>query len=136
MERHGTVSEKCLDFCYKQVAFFEKIPHLELIAFHFSTLKCVQTHRRQCKNEIIRSLDISTWTPPGRLTEESMRTASCRALASTFHLRGCTYLLSLCLADTSMGKIHTSVIRPITRSPTSGLYLRGKWVTRVNQFKT
>jgi len=135
MERHGTVSEKCLDFCYKQVALFEKIPHLELIAFHFSTLKCVQTHRRQGKNEI-RSLNISTWTPPGRLTDESMRTASCRALASTFHLRGCTYLLSLCLADTSTGKIRTSVIRPITRSPTSGLYLRGKWVTRVNQFKT
>jgi hypothetical protein len=60
-----------------------------------------------------------------------MRTASCRALASTFHLRGCTFLLSLCLADMSMSKIRTSVIRPITRSPTSGLYLRRKWVTQV-----
>jgi hypothetical protein len=135
MERHGTVSEKCLDFCYKQVALFEKIPHLELIAFHFSTLKRVQTHPRQGQNDI-RELNISTWTPPGRLTDESMRTASCRALASTFHLRGCTFLLSLCLADMSTRKIRTSVIRPITRSPTSGLYLRGKWVTQVNQFKT
>jgi len=124
VERHGTVSKKCLDFCYKQIALFEKIPHLEFIAFHFSTLKCVQSHRRQRKNDI-SSLNISTWTPPGRLTDESMRTASCRALASTFHLRGCTYLLSLCFADT-MSKIRTSVIRPITRSPTSGLYLHGK----------
>lgn len=127
VERHGTVSKKCLDFCYKQVALFEKIPHLELVALQLSTLKCRQTHRHQRKSDI-RSLDIPTWTPPGRLTDESMRTASCRALASTFHLRGCTFLLSLRPADTSMSKIRTSVIRPITRSPTSGLYLRGKWI--------
>ncbi len=87
------------------------------------------------KNDV-RLLNISTWTPPGRLTDESMRTASCRALASTFHLRGCTFHLSLCHEDTSMSKIRTSVIRPITRSPTSGLYLHGKWVIQVNQFKT
>jgi hypothetical protein len=59
MERHGAVSEECLDFRYKQIALFEKIPHLELIALQFSTLKCEQTHRRQRKNDI-RSLGLST----------------------------------------------------------------------------
>jgi hypothetical protein len=79
-----------------------------------------------------RLLNIPTWTPPGRLTDESMRTASCRAFASTFHLRGCTFLHSLCFATTGKRKIRTSVIRPITRSPTSGLYLHRKWIRKSN----
>ena len=29
--------------------------------------------------------------PPGRLTDESIRTASCLEFASTFHLRAATY---------------------------------------------
>jgi hypothetical protein len=41
-----------------------------------------------------------------------MRTASCRALASTFHLRGCTFLLSLCLADTSKHEYDTHLSDP------------------------
>jgi len=51
-----------------------------------------------------------------------MSTASSLPLASTFHLRGWTY--RVLLAETwQIMKTHTSVIRPTTRSPTSGLYL-------------
>jgi hypothetical protein len=90
MERHSTVSKKGLHFRYEQVALFKKGSHLEFIALQFATLESVQI---RSKSAMIGELDlgISTWTPPGRLTDESMRTASCRELASTFHLRGCTF---------------------------------------------
>lgn len=46
------------------------------------------------KNKRICSSSLSSfrrWTPPGKLTEDSIRTASCREFASTFHRRGCTW---------------------------------------------
>jgi len=43
MERHGTVSKKCLDFCYQQITLLKKVSHLELIALQLATLISAQT---------------------------------------------------------------------------------------------
>ena len=134
MEGHGAIRKKSLNFCYKEVPLFEEISHLELIALQLATLRVVQNRcgQHMQRRDYIKS--IPTWTPPGRLTDESMRTASCRALASTFHLRGCTFspfVKFCCGREEEM--IRTSVIRPITRSPTSGLYLNGTLVREVDR---
>jgi hypothetical protein len=47
MEGHGTISEKCLYFCYEKIALFEESSHLELIALQFPTLKSARTQRGQ-----------------------------------------------------------------------------------------
>ena len=56
-----------------------------------------------------------TRIPPGRLMDERSKTASCFAFTSTFHLL-----------------LPTSLIRPITTSPTSPEYLDRNGTTEIN----
>lgn len=86
MERHRAVREERLHLGHEQVALFEKRAHLQLVAFEFTAL--VTGSSMQFASFVIY---VHTCTPPGRLTDESIRTASCREFASTFHRRGCTW---------------------------------------------
>lgn len=86
MQGHGAIGEERLDFGYQKVSLFEEITHLKFVTFQFSALKGMKSEFNEEGGETAH-----TWTPPGRLTDDNIRIASCLELASTFHRRGWTW---------------------------------------------
>ena len=121
MEGHRTVGEEGLDFCDEKIAFFEERPHLELVAFQFPALERIAVIGMQTIGmRLWTYLDASWEVDGGQHQDCVLSRAGVDLPSSRLHLRpresqkGCVLWKSAVL---------TSVIRPTTRSPTSGLYL-------------
>lgn len=133
VQAHGAVTEEGLHLGDEEVALLEESAHLQFVRLEFPSLRAREGGRGEVRN-CVRRADARegerAWTPPGRLMDESMRTAFCEACVSTFHRLGPTWKWEMQEGQDRVGgrasereRKRTSTMRPTTRSPTSPRYL-------------